>query len=198
MMKSTLQFMVLASIISAMGACAVEADTEGQSGTIVVAQQPSRLGVADRTFEVLGVQVDLEAVDYRVRTPMNEHRVVRYDRDGHVDVLNSSGMRVNLVEGDLSDRLLSTLELPSHDQIGYAALGIGFPLPVPVSADALEQSPNALMAAKCVRVFNERWTNSDGCTYGMMVDDCGDTTYVMSYAVESSGCSGAYASETYR
>jgi hypothetical protein len=184
-MMKTQHLLILAASLG-LGACAADDAVD------IVAEGPATFTVDQNTFTVLAADADADGVVYRVRTPDDLVRELRYDATAVVGVYAENG---TLVAGDgvvaslPNDARLATLDLPSDPRVGYAAMGFDVPLPSATEApdavmpDGLDAEPYEVGCSR----QSEQWVDTDGCTYGYFIDTCDNGTFWGSYQ-KKSGC----------
>jgi hypothetical protein len=182
-----------------VGAC-----TSG--GVEVVAHGQTSRAVADNTFTVLDIQHTTDSVTYTVRTPDDVVRDVRYARDGVDGVFDLHGVRIagdGVLAQSMNDARLATLDLPADPKVGYDVLRIDVPRPSVTQAldavmpDGLDEQP---YEAGCTRT-SDTFIGTDGCTYGVFIDECTNGEFWGVYQKRSGcflglffcDCPGAYA-----
>lgn len=91
MNRNSIFFVSVAAVVLALGGCA--ADSAGSAGTaLIVAEEPVQLAAERRTFEVLDVWSEADAVIYLVRTHGDVVREVVY-ANGDVTVRDTCVFR---------------------------------------------------------------------------------------------------------
>jgi hypothetical protein len=175
-----------------LAALALAACDDGGLSRRVTIEHPPSISDGMLTYTVTAAVDEGATVRYEVLTSEGEVRFVRYGDAGLVNVETADGAIVaehNRNTGSAVDRLVGKLELWSDPVVGYAALGFDNPLPHPVEAPdavtpaSVNQTP---YESGCTRYDLGTW-QSDGCTQGAYVDDCGAHVYLLVFQ-KKSGC----------
>jgi hypothetical protein len=186
MNRNSIFFASLAAVVLALGGCAADSGSVGTA--LIVAEEPAQLAAERRTFEVLDVWSEAEAVIYLVRTHGDVVREVVY-ADGDVTVRDASTGEWVATDGVLPERvedaLLTTLNFPAHAEVGFEALGIEGVVPSEVANVGAPEELGEVPYG-CTRI-NKGCYSVGGCQHCTAYDVCDNHAYYLHWEVQS-GC----------